>query len=311
MYAKTQHISFQQALQLSNIAITVEDLINTSNEEFRILKDIICFRARHFLLSPLICLAHTLVKNRLYSLIRLFSGIVFMTGSFPSLIRMTLRESGAYEKQSINAIVRNFAADTRRYQTYLYDSSNHSFGEIPVDQLRKRVLQHALAHFTHGQRSVPMANQRPRIINVSDAIERATRIISRMQGNLKPPNQTVSLFEILLTNLQDFRINEYDFSIMLQVQKKTALQTDSAPPAKKKRSTSTEANEHGSGNSDDPLCLAPRAYNLLDFCITASTAKASVTDEDKMLYVFLNKQLSIPQCLILNNQLKDLHKSLQ
>lgn len=113
--SKYIHTGWNEALQLRHVALVVEDVIQATPAQFKVLSQILNYKCSHDFIRPCLIVSHALMRQNLYGLLSFFTKI-YVTGYKANLnsFRNVLRYF-AFDDEEIRTYVARFLANTEAF----------------------------------------------------------------------------------------------------------------------------------------------------------------------------------------------------
>ncbi len=134
-----QPIDFDQLDGISHASLIVEDIIRISEANLTKLFHVINNFSRKRSIFPIILITHGLIGDKLFSLPRAVSYIVYFTGVHTSNIKYVLQNSGLSSPEEVRGHIKNFVSVTEKHSFFIYNCVTGSFTRSTMKELTSTV----------------------------------------------------------------------------------------------------------------------------------------------------------------------------
>ena len=192
--SKYIHISWNQVNELNHCSLVIEDLVQCSPRQFKVLCEILNVKVHHHRLSPTIAVSHALMRQNLQGVLSFFTRI-YVTGFKANVqsFRNVLRYFG-FQQTEINIHIRDFLACKEAFVHWLISVEHMSVTKVTFPFLPD--TEEGSEHDKQLQREKKKKNM-SMTAKDSLAMTKADRYLSV----LKNSKEAKALFELLYFKL--------------------------------------------------------------------------------------------------------------
>jgi GTPase SAR1 family protein len=205
--SKFVRISFPQLLDpdLHHATVVVEDIVNATPAQFRILAEVLNVGVHHRRLSPTICVTHSVIKQNIHALLPFFTRIYFSgcKSSIPSL-RNVLQHFG-FQKEEKEFHVRNLIANKTPWSHYV----------LHVDQLVIEKVQYPFEEGSDDEEDGKKGKKKKKMhVSAREALTQKNAL--RYFSVLKNSKEAMACWDLIYCKLEKRNIDPHSLEITLQ-----------------------------------------------------------------------------------------------
>jgi ABC-type cobalamin/Fe3+-siderophores transport system ATPase subunit len=207
--SKYIHINWNQVKELNHCSLVIEDIIQATPAQFRILCEILSVKVHHDRLSPTIAISHALMRQNLYGLLSYFTRI-YITGYRANLRSFTkVLQYFGFQDDAVREHVRNFLACTEPFTHFLVNVERFTVEKVkfpftPESEESADHLKRIKKNKNGSKRSTMTARD-------SIAMAKADRYLSVLKNH----KEAKAIFELLWCKLNKKLIDPNTLEITL------------------------------------------------------------------------------------------------